>query len=67
VNVPAEVAGGGFVDGMRYRGEICGDVMLEAVFADEAEQFLEMRDFYDASATEGFERIVGESAFADVA
>jgi hypothetical protein len=37
VDVPAEVAGGGFVDGGGDRGEICGDVMFEAVFADVAE------------------------------
>src|SRR5580704_6704267 len=67
VDVPAEVAGGGFVDGVRNRGEISGDVMLEAVFADVAEQFLEMRDFYYAGAAESFEGIVGEGAFAYVA
>src|SRR5271167_169668 len=67
MDVPAEVAGGGFVDGGGYRGEICGDVVLEAVFADVAEEFLEMGDFYYAGAAEGFEGIVGEGAFAYVA
>src|SRR5208282_2993771 len=67
VDVPAEVAGGGFVNGGGNRGKICGDVMFEAVFADVAEQFLEMRDFYYAGAAKGFEGIVGESAFTDVA
>src|SRR5277367_4258014 len=67
VNVPAEVAGGGFVDGGCYRGKICGDVVFEAVFADVAEKFLEMGDFYYAGAAEGFEGIVGEGAFAHVA
>src|SRR5271168_860861 len=67
VNVPAEIAGGGFVDGRGYRGEICGDVMFEAVFADVAEQFLEVRDFYYAGAAERFEGIVGEGALAYVA
>src|SRR5580704_2229269 len=66
VDVPAEIAGGGFVDGMRYRGEICGYVMFEAVFADVAEQFLEMRDFYYAGAAESFEGIVSELALANI-
>lgn len=55
------------MDGGGDRGEICGDVMLEAVLADVTEKFLEMRDFYHAGAAEGFERIVGEFALADVA
>ena len=67
MDVPAEVAGRGFVDGGGYRGKIRGDVVLKAVFADVAEKFLEMRDFYYAGATEGFEGIVGELTLADIA
>ena len=37
VDVPAEIAGGGFVNGTRYRGEVGGYVVFEAVFADVAE------------------------------
>src|SRR5580698_3856980 len=67
VNVPAEIASGSFMNGGGYRGEIRGDVMFEAVLADVAEQFLEMRNFYYACSAEGFEGIVGELALADVA
>src|ERR1700760_4951405 len=41
--------------------------MLESTFADEAEKFLQPGNSDDACAAEGFERIVGEFAFADVA
>ena len=48
-------------------GEVGGDVVLEAVLADVAEQLLQARDFDHAGAAESFERIVGERALADVA
>src|ERR1017187_3482817 len=41
--------------------------MLEAALADVAEQLLKLRDAYHAGAAKGFERIVGELAFPDVA
>jgi len=42
-------------------------VVLEAALANVAEQFLQVRDLDDAGSAEGVERIVGESAVADVA
>ena len=42
-------------------------MVFEAVLADVAQQFLQMRDFDYAGATEGVQRIVGEFAFAYIA
>src|ERR1700761_1864648 len=67
MHVPAEITRGGFVDGACYGGEVGGDVVLESALADVAQELLHLRNFDDARATEGLERIVGEFAFADVA
>ena len=67
VGGPVEVAGGGFVDGGGGGGEAGGDVVLEAVFADVAEERLHVGDVDDAGAAEGGERVVGEGSLADVA
>ena len=48
-------------------GKIGGHVMLETVFADVVQQLLHLRNFDHAGAAESIQRIVGESAFADVA
>ena len=48
-------------------GKIGGYVVFEAAFANVVQEFLHVRDFDDAGATEGVEWIVGESALADVA
>ena len=67
VHRPAEVFAGGLVDGGGGGGEVGGDVVLEAVLADVAQQLLHVGDLDHAGAAEGVERIVGEGALADVA
>src|SRR5690242_6703876 len=67
VHIPAEIAAGSFVNGSRAGGEIGGSVMLESVFTDIPEKTLHVRDFDDSGAADGLERIVGESALADIA
>src|ERR1022692_407113 len=66
-DVPAQVVAGGFLHGARHGGHVGGYVMLEAVFADEAQQGLKVRNLHHAGAAEGSQRIVGELALADVA
>jgi len=66
VHGPVEVFGGGFVDRGGGGGEAGGDVVLEAVLADVAEELLHVGDLDHAGAAEGVERFVGEGAFADV-
>ena len=67
VHPPAEVLAGGLVDGGGGVREVGGDVVLEAVLADEAEEILHLGDLDDAGAAEGVEGVVGEGALADVA
>ena len=67
MHLPAEVVGGGFIDGAGDCGEVGSNVMLEAVLADVAEELLHVGDFDDTCAAEGVERVVGEGAFAYVA
>jgi len=67
VHGPVEVFGGGFVDRGGGGGEAGGDVVLEAVLADVAEELLHVGDLDHAGAAEGVERVVGEGALADVA
>lgn len=67
VGGPVEVLGGGLVDGGGGGGEAGGDVVLEAVLADVAEELLHVGDLDDARAAEGVERVVGECSLADVA
>jgi len=66
IDIPAEVSGKGIDDTVGDEGLVDGDVMLVSALADELEQVLEAIDPYDASAAEGFERIIGEFAFAGV-
>jgi hypothetical protein len=61
MHFPAEVLGAGLVDGGGGGAEIGGDVVLEAVFADVMEQVLQARNFDDAGASEGGERVVFEA------
>ena len=67
VHLPIEVASGGFVDDGRDTREVGGDVMLETVVTDVAQQFLQSWDFHDARAAERFEWIIGEATAAGVA
>ena len=63
---PAQVFGEGFVErGGDLRG-VDGYVVLEPVFADEVEQFLELGDANHAIPTKGIERVVGDLCFAQV-
>ena len=55
------------MDGGGGGGEAGGDVVLEAVLADVAEELLHVGDLDDAGSAEGVERVVGEGALADVA
>src|SRR5262245_47707347 len=64
---PVEIARGGLLYGTGYRGHVRRDVVLEAVFADVAEEFLEVVDLDHARAAEGIQRVVGELALANVA
>src|SRR5690348_11417149 len=64
MHVPAEVSRGSFVNNGRDAREIGGDVVLEAVFANVVEQFLQSGNLDDACAAERFERIVGKSSAA---
>ena len=65
-DAPAQVARGASCTAARRR-QVGRDVVLEAVFADVAQQALQVGDADYAGAAEGVERIVGEFAFADVA
>src|ERR1039457_2019068 len=66
-DVPAQVVAGGLLHGTGDGGHVGGYVMLEAVFADKAQQGLEMENFHDAGAAESDQRIVGELALSHVA
>src|SRR5436305_934486 len=65
--VPVQVVGGGFVNRASHGGHVGGYVVLEAFFADEAEEFLEVRNAHDARSSEGVEGVVGEFALAYIA
>jgi hypothetical protein len=67
VHDPAQVAGGSFVDDGGDAGEIGGDVVFEAIFADVVEKFLQAGNFDDSGTAKSFKRIVGETAAAGVA
>src|SRR6185437_15590649 len=67
VSLPPEVTRGRFVNSTGDGGKIRGDVMFKTIFADVAQEFLHARDFDDARATEGLERIVGKRASAEIA
>src|SRR5258708_16778621 len=66
MDVRAEVAGGGFVNGGADRGEIWRELMLESVLAYVAKKFLQEGNAYEAGTAEGFEGVVGKRAFAHV-
>src|ERR1035438_9485133 len=66
-DVPAQVVAGGLLHGTGDGGHVGGYVMLEAVFADKAQQGLEMENFHDAGTAESDQRIVGELALSHVA
>ena len=54
VHVPAEVSRGSFMNNRRDAGKIGGDVVLETVFANVVEQFLQSGNFNDAGAAKRF-------------
>src|SRR5580765_5529915 len=67
VHVPAEISGGGFVDGRRNCRQVGGDVMLEALLADVVQQGLHLWNLDHARATESVQRIVRKPSLAHVA
>jgi hypothetical protein len=67
VHPPIEVARSGFVHDGRYAREVGGNVMLETVVTDAAQQFLQPWDFHDARAAERFGWMVSEATTARVA
>src|ERR1700704_600931 len=67
VDVPMEITCCRFVDGRSDGREVGSNVMLEAAFANEAQQLLQLGDADDAGTTKRFQGILGECAFADVA
>src|SRR4051812_12662503 len=66
-NVPAQVLRRRLMDRVGDVGEGAGDVVLESVLADVAEQRLKARDLDDTGAAERLEVIPGEFTLADVA
>ncbi len=67
VNVPAEISRRRFVHRVGDSCHSARDVMLEAVLADEVQQFLQPRNLHHTGAAERRKRIIGESPLADVA
>ena len=67
VALPAQVASGCFMNGLRNVAEVGGDVMLEAFTADVLEQLLQLGNLGHAGAAERGQRIVGELARAGLA
>ena len=55
------------MNGRGHCGKIRGNVVLEPVLADEVQQLLHSWNLNYAGASEGIQRIIGESALANVA
>src|SRR5258708_7385212 len=66
VHIPAQIAGGGFVNRRRNRREVSSDMMFETLFADKVQQLLQIGNLDDAGSTESVQCVVGETAFTDV-
>ena len=64
---PNQVAHGGLMHRRGRIGEVGGDVVLEPVFADVAQQTLQAGDLHHADSPKGGQGIVGEGAAADIA
>src|SRR5437773_11906008 len=67
VHLPPQITSGCFMNGRGDRGKIGGNVMLEAVLANEVQQLLHPWDLNYTCASEGIQRVVSESALANVA
>src|SRR5580704_14661125 len=65
--LPSQVTYGRLMNRFRHFAEVGCHVMFEAFMANVFEQFLQLRNFRDAGAAEGLERIVGEPARPRVA
>src|SRR5437016_5891270 len=63
---PAEVGGQGVVDGFGDGHLGSSDVVFEAVLADIAQEFLELRNLDHAVAAKGIERIGGKLPLPDI-
>src|SRR4051794_10928241 len=66
MHLPTQVCPARFGQDIRNQRRIHRDVMLKAVDADVAKQFLKSRDLRDGALAEGVERVVGGGSFADV-
>src|ERR1051326_704258 len=66
VHLPTQISRQGVFDGVRHRSLGGGDVMLEAVAADELEKLLEFGDLDHAVAAKGIELVFGEATLAYV-
>src|SRR5208283_3389014 len=64
VHIPVKVSSGRFMNGGRHRREISGNVMLETVLTNVAEQFLQPGDLHYTGTSKGFQRVIGETATA---
>src|SRR5208282_553557 len=67
VHIPAEISRGGFMHHRRNTGKIRGDVVLEALLADVAQQLLQSRNLHHTRAAKGFQWIVCKAAAAGIA
>lgn len=66
VDLPAKIADKSFVQDVVAAAAVHGDVVLETVAAQVAEQLLQARDAADAYAALAFEGVVSELAEADI-
>src|SRR5277367_5293802 len=67
MRLPTKIASGSLVHRGGDGGEIRGDMVLEAVFADVAQKLLHVRNLNHAGAAKRFQGIISERAPADVA
>src|SRR6266567_8981371 len=67
VHVPTEITNGGLMNSRSDVREVGGDVVLKAVLADKMQQLLHSSNLDNSCATEGVQRVVSESALANVA
>src|SRR5207247_9911193 len=67
VHLPPQITSGCFMNGRGDRGKIGGNVMLEAVLANEVQKLLHPWDLNYTCASEGIQRVGSESALARVA
>src|SRR5690348_3119954 len=67
IEIPTQVTRARLVQDRTDRGQVGGYVVLEPLLANVAQQMLHSRNFNDACAAEGFERIVRELPIPHIA